>query len=311
MATKVKGQAIKEGSIPMSALSEEIKDKIENAGGGADWNAQEGEAGYIENRPCYVNLNNGLRITLDNANITLSSDGNWYEKIIIPLQEPRISLYFYNLYGELIHYDLTEGQSVTDSHFGCNFTAVLNEYDLYDLVLTDFTDPKEYIDNVFAETKLVCDYNLNIIQQINPIYLPYTVLKTTPQTLSNNDKNQALDNLGIDYILKPSEIPQKPIVVLPPYVGEDYQYLNIPWNEIGFTEKHLGLLLKGISLGLITKDNIHEYFYPVDYIADYRVSGYEFNNNYIKFHVYDESQELGGDFVIRFDSKTIDMPLWE
>ena len=38
MSTKVKGEAIKEGSIPMSALSTEVKDKIENAG--ADWNAQ-------------------------------------------------------------------------------------------------------------------------------------------------------------------------------------------------------------------------------------------------------------------------------
>ena len=53
MATKVKGEAIKEGSIPMSALATEVKDKIENAGGGADWNAQEGEAGYIKNRTHY------------------------------------------------------------------------------------------------------------------------------------------------------------------------------------------------------------------------------------------------------------------
>ena len=51
MATKVKGDAIKEGSIPLSALSNEVKDKIENAGGGADWNAKQGEAGYIENKP--------------------------------------------------------------------------------------------------------------------------------------------------------------------------------------------------------------------------------------------------------------------
>ena len=31
MATKVKGEAIKEGSIPLSALSNEVKNKIENA----------------------------------------------------------------------------------------------------------------------------------------------------------------------------------------------------------------------------------------------------------------------------------------
>ena len=59
MATKVKGGAIKEGSIPLSALSAEVKNKIENAGGSSsatpDWNAQEGEAGYIENRTHYYN----------------------------------------------------------------------------------------------------------------------------------------------------------------------------------------------------------------------------------------------------------------
>ena len=41
MSTKVKGETIKEGSIPLSALSNEVKDKIENAGGGADWKTQE------------------------------------------------------------------------------------------------------------------------------------------------------------------------------------------------------------------------------------------------------------------------------
>lgn len=32
MSTKVKGEAIKESSIPMSALNDEVKNKIENAG---------------------------------------------------------------------------------------------------------------------------------------------------------------------------------------------------------------------------------------------------------------------------------------
>lgn len=43
MSTLVKGDKIKDGSIPYSALATEVKNKIENAGsgsGGADWNAQ-------------------------------------------------------------------------------------------------------------------------------------------------------------------------------------------------------------------------------------------------------------------------------
>lgn len=57
MATKVKGGAIKEGSIPLSALSEEIKNKIESAGGSnatPDWNAKEDEEGYIKNKTHYT-----------------------------------------------------------------------------------------------------------------------------------------------------------------------------------------------------------------------------------------------------------------
>lgn len=58
MITKVKGEAIKEGSIPYNALATEVKNKIENAGtggGGAtpDWSATEGKEGHILNRTHY------------------------------------------------------------------------------------------------------------------------------------------------------------------------------------------------------------------------------------------------------------------
>lgn len=203
MNTKLNMGVIEDKSITYSKLADDVAESITAtmAGSAPDWNAQEGEAGYIENRPCYVNLDNGRRITLDNADITLSSDENWYEKIIIPLNEVKISLYFYNYNEELIHYVLTEGQSVFDYNFGCKFTAVLNEYDNCDLLLTNFDDSKEYIDTVFAETKLVYDYNDNVVQKLNSEYLPNTLIKTTPQTLSDAEKNQALTNLGIDPVV--------------------------------------------------------------------------------------------------------------
>lgn len=47
MNTYIRGEKIKEGSIPFSALSEEIKNNM----GGANWDSKEGEAGYIENKP--------------------------------------------------------------------------------------------------------------------------------------------------------------------------------------------------------------------------------------------------------------------
>lgn len=49
------GGEIKEGSIPLSALNDEVRDMIKSAGGGADWNAAEGEVGYIKNKPFSAN----------------------------------------------------------------------------------------------------------------------------------------------------------------------------------------------------------------------------------------------------------------
>lgn len=66
-------------------------------------------------------------------------------------------------------------------------------------ILLYLSDNELYITN---------DTNLNTIEieipnikQIEEKYIPDTVVKTTPQTLSNTDKNQALANLGIDPVV--------------------------------------------------------------------------------------------------------------
>lgn len=172
MATKVKGDAIKEGSIPLSALSSEVKDKIENVGGGADWNAKEGEAGYIKNKPF----------------------GEGYEKLewqysdeygclIAQLQTNKI---FINGVEYTLDYQDVTGIYVNGTEYG--FLA-------YDTFIAAFGSDDSVIDtltnNVFALGESVIDEK----------YLPDTVLKTTPQTLSDDDKNQALVNLGIDPVV--------------------------------------------------------------------------------------------------------------
>ena len=83
MSTKVKGEAIKEGSIPLSALATEVKAKIENAGGGADWNAQGGESGYIKNKP--FSFTKVIRLKELNPTYYYDEDENEICEAIIPL----------------------------------------------------------------------------------------------------------------------------------------------------------------------------------------------------------------------------------
>lgn len=188
MSTKVKGEAIKEGSIPLSALSNEVKDKIENAGGGADWNAKEGESGYIENKPFGVEFNS----------VNWFYDDNFIDWCLTPMISNKVKY-------EGVIYEIPDNADEFVS-LGDGSIA-LGKYPYYDSNLMhvtcygvqDTTD--ERLQNILFEV------NTKLDEQ----YLPNTVLKTTPQTLSDVDKNQALTNIGIDpvvwrYICNPLRI---------------------------------------------------------------------------------------------------------
>ena len=177
METKIKGEAIKEGSIPLSALSNEIKNKIENAGaggGGADWNAQNGEAGYIENRTHY--LDGKFSYTL----------GKGVTKI------PYVyvtAAYFNNTIIELPPFE--DGLEI----------SIVSGPPIYLKYIYEDNNPIiELIDNYSYFKNNVIEFYQNV-KQIDPAYIPNTVLKTTPQTLTDTDKNQALANLGIDPVV--------------------------------------------------------------------------------------------------------------
>lgn len=182
MTTKVKGEAIKEGSIPFSALATEVKDKIENAGGGADWNAQEDEPGYIENKPFgYFDF----------------KEVEWY------LSE-----------DENYHY-------CTEISNQIKFNGIV--YDIFDNEVTNI----DGAGGVIVSTQGISAYGFSqdtlksvlvkIEYKIDEKYLPDTYIKTTPQTLSDTDKNQALANLGIDpvvlkYLLNPLPVDMNTVI---------------------------------------------------------------------------------------------------
>ena len=215
MATKVKGEAIKEGSIPFSALTTEVKDKIENAG--ADWNAQEGENGYVENRTHYSYVFNksavydensnfsNISFYIDISNVTISKDAFFGTALIVnvstSLGETVIGI------NKEQYMEMEAGNRVLIT---ANFPN--ESIDLY-------VSYHEYLDLTKKEAIISIDgavygtYTLSciLVKQLDSGYLPDTVIKTTPQTLSTADKNQALSNLGIDpvvwkYMCDPCEI---------------------------------------------------------------------------------------------------------
>lgn len=292
MSTKVKGEAIKEGSVPLSALADEVKDKIENAGGyeflldigndteehianwvkicndsrfyypesgtypnykgnctfqigagiiqfeysvlehdmgnirvggtifssyndveefpignyiktnvatndpttitigqctfltksGADWNAQEGEAGYIENRTHYLEHTEVLNIqTKHHSNINVSE-------------------YAYLEFFINGHYEIQI--KVQDGYFEKVLDKYTNPYDTHPYFSGQIENGVLYFD--------IDDWEDAdpIVQIIGPKYIklsegfiPDTVVKTVPQTLTDVNKNQALTNLGIDPVV--------------------------------------------------------------------------------------------------------------
>ena len=211
MATKVKGDAIKEGSIPLSALSNEVKDKIENAGGGADWNAQADEVGYIENKPFGKHKVNGeifdvcqnplIRnihyfIPYDSSMIVFEPSKkidyirvHWVDNDVVWIDE---TIKIPNDYITSVQTIKCVSETPLGS-FNLDFEKTESEIRVY---LT----AQDELFSVRAES-ILGRIVVETITCLSDEYLPDNILKITPQTLSNTDKNQALANLGIPRVL--------------------------------------------------------------------------------------------------------------
>ena len=277
MSTKVKGDKIKEGSIPLSALSDEVKgnfygkyglngylgelvdnnplfiegnryiiymstkDKIYRFGQGVysvtvsgygppvtitgsqtskgwnftasgdtvaryelkfyadkvdveiptpDWNAQEGEAGYIDNKPCGIYNKDDCFFgdnfwVISGKNLALYVKQNEYNGVT--LDHKINSIYGFGYNNEKVEF-LVNGGAIISVHYNNGLPYVVDDEGAF--------EDQETL-NEFCNACLgTCNIN-----EIKKIYLPDTVVKTTPQTLSNTDKNQALANLGIDPVV--------------------------------------------------------------------------------------------------------------
>lgn len=145
-----------------------------------DWNAQEGEAGYIENRPFerkniepFISNNEVVYNTPDLMDVYIQCYDSIYS---FP--------FGYDDYGIFIESE-KEIYIVEDD---VSIKARRSEYEIRVQNLTNELDVN-YITNLITV--------FYVDRKLNQSDIDNTVIKTTPQTLSDDDKNQALANLGI------------------------------------------------------------------------------------------------------------------
>ena len=238
--------------------------------GGADWNAQGGEAGYIENKPFGI-YNKGNCFFGDNLweiyseNIGLYVKQNEYNGVTLDHEINSIYVFGYN--NKKVEF-WVNGAAIISVHYGNGFPYVVDDEGMF--------EDQETL-NEFCNACLgICNIN-----EIENVYLPNTVIKTSPQTLSNTDKNQALANLGIDpvvwkYMMNPYGITEgQPI-------PEDLANIIYNYDDVGFLP-----IIKNVCYIIDTSDNLYyEYIIHVSTADDYiyTMTGskvvYEYEYNY-------------------------------
>ena len=156
MATKVKGEAIKEGSIPLSALTDNVKELLNNSVGFKEF------CGYIS-----------LDVPLE---IQAYTGGDYY---------------YVKIPNDIVEIEI--GAGITPISYGPPFSIkyISTNYPKAELsIITDYPEAHKNL-------KIPVFRGINS----NEVFIPDTVVKTTPQELSDDNKNQALTNLGIDPVV--------------------------------------------------------------------------------------------------------------
>lgn len=173
------------GNTTEVATPQYVENAIQQSGGSSatpDWNAKEGDAGYIKNKPFNLETKE-IDFELDGGRATAYvSDIFDYEGLYI-LDK---LIQFNGNYNFTI--DCYEG---FEAYYG--ITIECNGNDIY--ITPNHTDEYDPIENMVD----YCNEVIKIfkIKVIDSFFIPNTVLKTTPQKLSDEAKNQALANLGI------------------------------------------------------------------------------------------------------------------
>ena len=194
-----------------------------------DWNAQEGEAGYIENRTHfakYIPIPKDASVGID-VSYAYDHDRDVHYLLKDIVVEYKYS--YHTIYNKVI---IPAGTDINGSVYvkaEAGGGPVTLEFSLtYD----------NGVVNIRIIRALNFDFRVVIYNILDDIYLPDTILKTTPQTLSDTDKNQALANLGIDpvvwkYMCNPNlvqdglEIPNELLKIVNDKVVLKYKFRNM------------------------------------------------------------------------------------
>lgn len=175
MATKIKGDKIKEGSIPLSAIDDDFKFRYSSCPG----------EGHIDTQ--YIDITN-FKVG-DKFTINIDSDYTTYYIGLKSIQGDKIK------YQE-VEINLTPGRTGTYNIPYKGPTVKADIYHDFDecLIMT-------ITSGINTGSECILELYRKDIYKLDDKYIPDTVIKTTPQTLSDTDKNQALANLGIPRIL--------------------------------------------------------------------------------------------------------------
>lgn len=209
---------IEDKSITYSKLADDVAESITATmtGSAPDWRAQEGEAGHIKNKPFRFidgygkeyKFTNPLKV--EDFTPMYDEEGEWGELRIYkkPIDAGSIKFVVSNKstswYG-----DICETPYIPLPERDNKYRVDLSDYsgyvyiergDEYNWLVVEM----DYADCFFPENTVyvIDEYDDDLlVEKIPELCLPNTVLKTTPQTLSDAEKNQALTNLGIDPVV--------------------------------------------------------------------------------------------------------------
>lgn len=269
MTTKLKGEAIKENSIPLSALNDEVKDKIENAVVGVDWNAKEGNKGFIKNKPFYQNnKTNGLKsitIGLTPQVIHIRQEYNEVSRLNIYSDSNKTNLLISINISNIEDYDTFEGYYDTIEYNGNNNIHIQLAFDdpywdclaLYISASMTSEIGEEYI-TVYYE--LINDS----VKTLEEKYIPKTIVRK-----SDLDFNPIMLKYTLNpYIIRPNEI-------IPGLDGAP--------NDIGYYVFRTGSLQSTLLTMFIVEirdENHNSTYYKITKVVDdstnyedYRISG--------------------------------------
>lgn len=222
---------IKEGSIPMSALEDNVKELINSSVGFKEFNG-------------YLSIDTPLEIQ--------AYDGRDY--------------YYVKTSDDVIKLNTDNGDE-THIPVGPPFSI---KYDI-----TEY--PKAKLSIITSYPDYHIDLKIPVFRGINDaeIFIPDTVIKTTPQTLTDDNKNQALANLGIADLLealKPVRLSE-----FPPIGNVTQEQLD----EIGLTKKVINNILNGYTRNINIHDTIYNiiWAFKADVEYGFTMCIYEFESN--------------------------------